>query len=71
MRRALVALVVLGAAAAHADTASLVKELGDTDEARAIDAAAALGKSSDPKALEALVAALDAGTTPKAAAAAC
>jgi HEAT repeat protein len=64
-------LLVAATTAAHADTASLVKELDSIDEARAIDAAGALGKSADPKALEALVAALDAGTTPKAAAALC
>jgi len=71
MRRSLLAVLLLTASFAHADTASLAKDLGDTDEARAIDAAAALGKSSDPKALEALVSALDDGTTPKAAAAVC
>jgi len=64
-------LLVAATTAAHADTASLQKELDSTDEARAVDAAAALGKSNDPKALEALVGALDAGTTPKAAAALC
>jgi HEAT repeat protein len=72
MRKLVVAAVLLGGAAiAHADTAALAKDLADTDEARAIDAATALGKSNDPKAVEALVAALDAGTTPKAAAALC
>jgi HEAT repeat protein len=71
MRHFVGAVVLLTAAMAHADTAALVKELSANDEARAVDAAAALGKSSDPKALEALVAALDEGTTPKAAAAEC
>jgi HEAT repeat protein len=71
MRRAAAGLLVLVATSAWADTASLTKDLGDTDEQRAVDAAAALGKSSDPKALEALVAGLDAGTTPKAAVALC
>ena len=69
--RSLPVVLVLFASIAHADTASYAKDLADNDEARAVDAAAALGKSNDPKALEALVAALDAGTTPKAAAAAC
>ncbi len=63
--------VLLAATVAHADTASLTKDLGGTDEARAAQAAAALGGSSDPKALESLVAALDAGTTPKVAVALC
>ncbi|HEY2744636.1 MAG TPA: HEAT repeat domain-containing protein [Polyangia bacterium] len=71
MRLLVVAVLLGGAAIAHADTAALVKDLADTDEARAIDAATALGKSSDPKAIEALVAGLDAGTTPKAAVALC
>lgn len=57
--------LLIAARLAHADTAGLTKDLGDVDEARAIDAANALGKSTDGKALEALVAALDAGTTPK------
>lgn len=69
--RPLPVVLLLFASIAHADTASLAKDLADNDEARAIDAATALGKSNDLKALEALVAALDAGTTPKAAAAAC
>lgn len=71
MRRALLAALLSIASVAHADTASLTKDLGDVDEARAADAAAQLGKSSDPKALEALVSALDAGTTPKVAVAEC
>jgi HEAT repeat protein len=72
MRALVVAAVLVGGAGlAHADNAALVKDLGDADEARAVDAATALGKSNDPKAVEALVAALDAGTTPKAAAAMC
>ena len=71
MRRAAAVVLLLCASAAWADTASLAKDLGDTDEQRAVDAAAALGKTNDPKALEALVAALDAGTTPKAAVALC
>ena len=71
MTRALPAVLVFFASIAYADTASLTRDLADTDEARAIDAAAQLGKSTDPKALEALVAALDAGTTPKVAVAEC
>ncbi|MGZ3429969.1 MAG: HEAT repeat domain-containing protein [Polyangia bacterium] len=63
--------VLLAARLAYADTASLTKDLGDTDETRAIEAANALGKSSDAKAVEALVGALDAGTTPKVAVAMC
>jgi len=71
MTRAAGVVLLLAASAAWADTASLAKDLGDADEQRAVDAAAALGKTNDPKALEALVAALDAGTTPKAAVALC
>ncbi len=71
MRRSLPAALVLFASLAHADTASLAKDLADTDEARAADAATALGKTNDSKAVEALVAALDAGTTPKVAVAEC
>ena len=71
MRRLVAALVIFGASWAHADTASLVKDLADVDEGRAVAAAAALGASTDPKALEGLVAALDAGTTPKVAVAEC
>ena len=71
MRRWLAAAILLVASSAWADAASLAKDLGDNDEARAIEAAATLGRSSDPKAVEALVAALDAGTTPKAAVAIC
>ena len=71
MRAAIAGLVLLGASVAHADAAALMTDLADTDEARAVDAAVALGKSSDPKAVEGLVAALDAGTTPKVAVAEC
>ncbi len=71
MRYLVVGVLLGGAAVAHADTTALAKELADIDEGRAVDAATALGKSNDPKAIEALVAGLDAGTTPKAAAALC
>ncbi len=69
--RALPLALVLVASLARADAGSLAKDLADTDEERAIDAARALGKSNDPKAVETLVAALDEGTTPRAAAAEC
>ena len=64
-------LLVTATTVAHADNAAATKELRSNDEARAIEAAAALGKSNDPKALEALVGALDEGTTPKVAVAEC
>jgi HEAT repeat protein len=58
------ALLVVGSVA-RADVASLARDVADIDDARAADAATALGKSTEPKAIEAIVAALDAGTTPK------
>ncbi len=65
LRVGVVAALVVAGGVALADVATLGQELGDVDEARAVEAAAALGKAGEPKALETLVAALDAGTTPK------
>jgi HEAT repeat protein len=66
MRRAAwVGALLLAGGVAHADLASLANDVADIDEAKAADAATALGKSADPKAVETIVGALDAGTTSK------
>jgi len=64
-RAAWVGALLLSGGVAWADVASLTKDVADVDEAKAVEAATALGKAPEPKAVESIVAALDAGTTPK------
>src|SRR4051794_22444314 len=68
--RALALGVLLAATTARADSAALGQELGGADDGRAGEAAAKLGQSADPKAVDALLEALGNGPPPKVAAAA-
>ncbi|MDB4971179.1 MAG: hypothetical protein JWN44_6868 [Myxococcales bacterium] len=68
--RALALGVLLAAATARADTASLARELGGPDDAVAEAAAGKLAQSAEPAAIAALVAALAEGPPPKVAVAA-
>lgn len=69
MNARVVGALLLAAATAHADVASLQKELRGVDDDAAVEAAKKLGASTEPKAVDALVEALGDGAPPKVAAA--
>src|SRR5258706_5967160 len=63
--RAIALVLVLGGAAGATELDTLKKQVAETDDDTAIDAARSLGKSADPKALDAVLDALAVGAPPR------